>query len=76
MVVNNTTDVWITEKDELYTDPPEPFTGKWIEWYENGQKRFEDNYKNGKLHGHSICWYEDGKIDYEDNYKDGIISKL
>ncbi len=35
--------------------------GKVVEWYENGKKKFEGNYKNGKPHGKFIAWDEHGE---------------
>ena len=41
-------------------------------WFENGQKRSEENYKNGKKHGKHIVWYENGQIKEEINFIDDI----
>jgi len=43
------------------------------EWkyFENGQKKSEETYKNGKLDGLWTSWYENGKKKYEGTYKDG-----
>jgi hypothetical protein len=38
-------------------------------WYENGQKKRESNYKDGK----TTKWYENGQIEYEKIYKDGKL---
>jgi len=40
-------------------------------WYENGQKRWEDNYKDGKKDGLLTLWYENGQKEAEVNAKDG-----
>ena len=45
--------------------------GKWIEWYENGQKKNERSYKNGKPNGLWTEWYENGQKYMEGTYKDG-----
>ena len=45
--------------------------GLWVEWYENGQKKSEKNYKDGKRDGLWVGWDEDGQKSYESNYKDG-----
>ena len=44
-----------------------------IEWkyYENGKKRKEEKYKDGKEYGLWTSWYENGKKKYERAYKDG-----
>ena len=52
-------------------DQEEPFTGKNICKYENGQKSEEGNYLNGKRDGKWTWWYENGQKWVEANYKDG-----
>lgn len=48
----------------------EPFTGKNETYYPNGKKKFEENYKDGKVNG--FKWYgDDGKLITESIYKDG-----
>jgi len=44
---------------------------KQIWYYENRNKIFEYNYKNGKLNGKQYRWDENGKLYFEYNYKDG-----
>ncbi len=43
--------------------------GKYIAWYENGQKKFETTYFNNKPTGKAMAWYSNGKpkekIDYD-----------
>jgi len=46
-----------------------PYTGKYVSYYENGQKRGEKNYKNGELDGLHTKWYENGKKEFEGNWK-------
>ena len=43
-----------------------------VKTYQNGEKRFEGNYKDGKVDGLYRFWYENGQKSYEENYKDGI----
>jgi len=45
-------------------------------WYENGQKRWEDNYKDGKKDGLLTLWYENGQKRFEVNQKDGKVDGL
>ena len=40
------------------------------EWYENGQKGREENYKDGKAHGFAIGWYKNGQKKAEGNIRD------
>jgi len=48
-----------------------PVTGVVRDRYEDGQLKFEYNYKDGKKDGLHRGWYEDGQLKFEDNYKDG-----
>ena len=52
------------------------YDGKWIEWYENGQKNLEKNYKDGKQDGLENFWYENGQKKYEVNYKNEKLDGL
>ena len=49
----------------------DPYTGKYLCKYNNGQKEKEGRYKDGKLDGKWNVWYENGQKWYEGNYKDG-----
>jgi len=41
-------------------------------WYwDNGNKGYEWNYKNGKENGKQYGWYESGKLWHELNFKNG-----
>ena len=45
-------------------------------WYEDGQLKYERNYKYGKEDGLNREWYENGQLQYERNYKDHeLLSK-
>ena len=44
----------------------EPFTGKYVTYYLNGQKKVEINYKEGKRNGLTTGWYENGQKESED----------
>ena len=48
-----------------------PFTGKSIGHYENGQKKLEGNFKDGKREGLHTMWHENGQKKLEGNFKDG-----
>ena len=47
------------------------FTGKYVEYYENGQKHIEEHLKLGKRNGLLTWWYKNGQKSYETNYKNG-----
>ena len=45
--------------------------GKWISWYENGQKQIEGTYKDGKPEGKVTYWSPDDKESSEMIWKNG-----
>gem|GEM_PF-6337562 len=45
--------------------------GHYTGWYENGQKRYETNYVDGKEHGLYTEWRENGQKETEGNAKEG-----
>ena len=47
------------------------FTGACVNYYDNGQKKCEVNFKNGKEEGFCIHWYENGQKQSEGQYRDG-----
>ena len=49
-----------------------PFTGKAVDFYKNGQKEKEGNYKDGKPDGLWVRWHKNGQKKSESNYKDGV----
>jgi TonB family protein len=44
----------------------------WTWWYENGNKKSEHHYRNGKLEGLYTDWYTNGNKSYEVNYVDNV----
>ena len=44
--------------------------GQDIWYYENGQVKYEMNYKDRKLDGKYIRYYKNGQVGYERKYKD------
>ena len=48
-----------------------PYTGKAFKLYENGQKKHEGNFKDGKPDGLFVGWHENGQKKDEVNIKDG-----
>jgi antitoxin component YwqK of YwqJK toxin-antitoxin module len=53
-----------------------PYTGKSVEFYDNGQKKSEGNYKKGKAEGLWTSWHKNGQKNEEGNYKNGIKEGL
>ena len=47
---------------------PDPYSGKSVGWYENGQKEGEIDYVDGKQHGKTGSWYENGQKEGEIDY--------
>ena len=64
---------FIGEDDEIayLSGEDTPFTGKVEDFYDNGQKLEEGNYKDGKQDGLWTRWQENGQKSRERNYKDG-----
>ena len=58
------------------SDCYKPTDGLVTSSYENGQKRSEGTYKNGKEDGLFITWYENGQKSSEITYKDGEIFQV
>lgn len=48
-----------------------PFTGKYITYFNNGQKKSESNFTSGKENGLVTWWYKNGLKELEENYKFG-----
>jgi antitoxin component YwqK of YwqJK toxin-antitoxin module len=48
-----------------------PYTGKYITYFNNGQKKTESNFTDGKENGLVIWWHENGQKELEENYKFG-----
>jgi TonB family protein len=46
--------------------------GKFVYYYENGQKEKECVFKDGNYHGESVRYYEDGGIDSKGMYESGL----
>ena len=49
------------------------FTGKYVEYFKNGQKLIEKDYKNGKLEGLVTKWHENGQKKSEIKTKNGKV---
>jgi len=47
-----------------------PFSGIVVEFYENGQKKFEHTFRKGKSHGMLTHWYENGRKKREGSLND------
>ncbi len=67
----------LEERDGLMYEPnkEEPFTGKYVTYYENGQKKSEGNFKEGKYDGLWTLWDENGNITKKETYSNGELIK-
>ena len=54
--------------------PPE--NGKHVEYYENGNKKSEVHYKNGKMDGLYAMWWRNGQKKLEIHFKNGKANDL
>ncbi|MDW1738127.1 hypothetical protein R7D66_06410 [Vibrio sp. Vb2354] len=48
-----------------------PYTGVAESFYDNGTKRAEAYYLNGKQHGPSFSWFEDGRLESKSHWLNG-----
>jgi antitoxin component YwqK of YwqJK toxin-antitoxin module len=65
-------DEWEVREGVVYLkNSDSPYTGKYFEFHDNGQKKSEENYKDGKSDGLSVTWHENGQKEGEINFKDG-----
>ena len=49
--------------------------GLHTEWYENGKKKFEGTFKDGKPVGLLTNWFDNGQKKEEMNFKDGRLNE-
>ena len=63
----------LVKKDSIYyeVNSNTPFTGSVMEYYENGQLKFRENYKNGIVDGPHEWFHKNGQLDERGNYKNG-----
>ena len=47
--------------------------GVYTAWHDNGQKKSEESYKNGKIDGLSVSWYDNGQMKMIETYIAGKI---
>ena len=64
-----------TDEQNIVFFPNEtnPYTGKYLCKYDNGQKEKEGNYKDGKLDGKWTWWNKKGQKVKQKNYKNGKL---
>ena len=62
----------LIERDDVYytKDTNKPYSGPVFSLYENGQKKSEGTFKDGKVNGLYTGWHENGQKYVEGTYKD------
>jgi antitoxin component YwqK of YwqJK toxin-antitoxin module len=67
----------LERRDGLGYFEGKPFTGVAVAKYENGNKKVEATFKDGKLSGLYTQWYDNGKKEFEATFHAGevILSK-
>lgn len=58
-------------KSEVATVQKQSYSGVIIEYYKNGNKKYQTKYNNGKPSGKYLTWFKDGTKKAEGEYKDG-----
>tara|TARA_B100000676_G_scaffold257484_1_gene265326 strand:+ start:176 stop:526 length:351 start_codon:yes stop_codon:yes gene_type:complete len=61
----------LEERDGLRYLKGKPFTGVVVWKSDNGQKKWERTYKEGKWDGPQTSWYDSGQKKWEGTFKDG-----
>jgi antitoxin component YwqK of YwqJK toxin-antitoxin module len=51
---------------------PTPYSGPFIDYFLNGKKQGEGNFKEGVIEGTRTVYYSDGKKNFQRNYSNGI----
>jgi len=64
------------EKLIFLPNDKEPFTGKAIATHDNGEKKAEVNFKDGKPNGVALSWYENGLRLANIPYLNGLVNGL
>ena len=52
-----------------------PYSGKFFSSHDNGQRKSEGNYKDGKIDGMFTTWHKNGQKKYERNWSNGNLFK-
>ncbi len=47
--------------------------GRWVQYYDTGQKKLEEHYQRGILHGPQRQWHENGQLKKEQIYRQGRL---
>jgi hypothetical protein len=51
-----------------WVEPPPRFTGRWVVYYANGQKSYENQYKDGRYDEEKVAFYSEGARCYVKHY--------
>ena len=66
-------DYSLVEKNGVYyqVNAEIPYNGEFLTFHNNGQKKWDRTYKDGKKDGLHTLWNENGQITCKETYKDG-----
>jgi antitoxin component YwqK of YwqJK toxin-antitoxin module len=53
--------------------PPEGYSGRWVDWYPNGEK-VQTQYVRGVKHGQRIVWGANGVVAAVESYRGGKLN--
>ena len=53
-----------------------PYSGKIISFYASGEKKSEEEYRNGEPHGLTVYWNKDGTFRQKSNFNEGKLHGL
>ena len=75
LVLSDVNDEYTFDYTGEFGSLPGLANGKGIsrDYYNSGKLKYEENYKDGTLHGIKKKWFENGNLEYEKNYTDGSI---
>ena len=51
-------------------------SGRWTNWWKNGKKKLEGEYRSNKKHGFWTEWDKNGIKYYESIYKEGVLIQI
>lgn len=69
-------DITIVDEIAYNKTNMELISGKVVDYYSNGRKGIETNYKNGKRNGYHRYWAENGQLRVEEMWENGKLNDL
>ena len=62
----------MTQRDNIWYFRGQPYSGRYIDYYNNGHKKDEGVMDNGSLNGKVIVYYQSGAVKSETGYRAGM----